>query len=52
MREHLFARTDARALEARLAGDGFTTMRAHGVAKALEGLTSLAEVLRVTAGDG
>lgn len=52
VREHLFARTDARALEARLAGDGFTTMRAHGVAKALEGITALAEVLRVTAGDG
>ena len=44
-------RADARTLEELSVARGMPTMRAEGAAKARSGLTSVAEVLRVTTED-
>ena len=51
LRAGIMERTDAATLQARAIGQGMKTMREDGASKVRAGLTSAAEVLRVTAED-
>ncbi len=51
IRPYIMERADARTLEELSVARGMPTMRAEGAAKARSGLTSVAEVLRVTTED-
>jgi general secretion pathway protein E len=48
VRALVMARADATAIRRRAAAAGMTTLRANGLAKVCAGVTSIAEVLRVT----
>lgn len=48
IRQQTLAHVDGASLEAMAISEGMTSMRSDGIAKALAGLTSLEEVLRVT----
>jgi len=48
IRQQTLAHVDGASLEAMAISEGMTSMRRDGIAKALAGLTSLEEVLRVT----
>ncbi len=51
VRPYIMERADARTLEELSVARGMATMRAEGAAKARKGITSVAEVLRMTAED-